>query len=87
MSAEGRAQLESYLHEEGVSVELIEHAHSESAAAEAEAARLPAEQTAKTVVLRAPDGYRFAVIPASDRLDLNKAASALDVSARTRPPS
>jgi len=80
MSAEGRAQLESYLHEEGVSVELIEHAHSESAAAEAEAARLPAEQTAKTVVLRAPDGYRFAVIPASDRLDLNKAASALDVS-------
>ena len=37
-------------------------------------------QTAKTVVLHTPDGYRFAVIPAADRLDLNKAAAALDVS-------
>src|SRR5436309_2301186 len=77
---EGRAQLESYLRDREVSFELIEHAHSESAAAEARAAHLPAEQTAKTVVLHTPDGYRFAVIPASDRLDLNKAAAALDVS-------
>ena len=77
---EGRAQLESYLRDREVSFELIEHAHSESAAAEARAAHLPAEQTAKTVVLHTPDSYRFAVIPASDRLDLNKAAAALDVS-------
>lgn len=80
MSGEGRAQLESYLHDRGVKVDLIEHAHAESAAAEARAAHLPAEQTAKTVVLRSPAGYRFAVIPASDMLDLNKAAAALDVS-------
>src|SRR5947207_7019379 len=36
-----------------------------------------AEQTAKTVLLHSPAGYRFAVIPASDMLDLNKAAAAL----------
>src|SRR5207244_13174917 len=79
-AGEGRAQLDSYLRDREVSCELIEHAHSESAAAEPRAAHLPAEQTAKTVVLHTPDGYRFAVIPASDRLDLNKAAAALDVS-------
>jgi Ala-tRNA(Pro) deacylase len=78
MSA-GRARLEGYLREQGVKVELIEHAHSESAAAEARAAHLPAEQTAKTVVLHGPGGYRFAVIAASDRLDLRKAADAFDV--------
>ena len=71
---------EALVRDHGVSVDLIEHAHSESAADEARAAHLPAEQTAKTVVLHTPDGYRFAVIPAADRLDLNKAAAALDVS-------
>jgi prolyl-tRNA editing enzyme YbaK/EbsC (Cys-tRNA(Pro) deacylase) len=80
MSNEGRARLESYLHDRDVKAELLEHAHIESAAAEARAAHLPAEQTAKTVVLRSPAGYRFAVIPASDMLDLSKAAAALDVS-------
>jgi prolyl-tRNA editing enzyme YbaK/EbsC (Cys-tRNA(Pro) deacylase) len=79
MSAEGRAQLEIYLGDHGVIFKLIEHAHTESAAAEADAAHLPAEQTAKTVVLRTPGGYRFAVIPASDLLDVNKAAAALEV--------
>src|SRR5438445_13089782 len=79
VSGEGRAQLESYLRDREVSFELIEHAHSESAAAEARAAHLPAEQTAKTVVLHTAGGYRFAVIPASDRLDLAKAADSLDV--------
>jgi Ala-tRNA(Pro) deacylase len=80
MSSGAQAQLESYLRDHGVQAKLVEHAHSESAAAEARAAHLPAEQTAKTIVLHTPGGYRFAVIPASDRLDLNKVAAALDVS-------
>ena len=80
MSGADRGRLQSYLRDHDVQVELIEHAHSESAAAEARAAHLPAEQTAKTVVLHTPTGYTFAVIPASDMLDLSKAASALDVS-------
>jgi Ala-tRNA(Pro) deacylase len=80
MSDADRGRLEGYLRDHDVHVELIEHAHSESAAAEARAAHLPAEQTAKTVVLHTPTGYTFAVIPASDMLDLSKAASALDVS-------
>ena len=80
MSAGMGVQLKAYLRDHGVSFDVIEHPHSESAVAEARAAHLPAEQTAKTVVLRTPAGYRFAIIPASDRLDLHKAADALEVS-------
>jgi prolyl-tRNA editing enzyme YbaK/EbsC (Cys-tRNA(Pro) deacylase) len=80
MSAGMGVQLEGYLRDHGVSFDVIEHTRSESAVAEARAVHLPAEQTAKTVVLRTPAGYRFAVIPASDRLDLHKAADALEVS-------
>jgi Ala-tRNA(Pro) deacylase len=80
MPAAGRAQLEAYLRDHGVSFDVVEHARAQSAAAEARAAHLPAGQTAKTVVLNTPGGYRFAVICASDRLDLHKAAGALDVS-------
>ena len=79
MSAGGREQLQVYLREHGVSFDVIEHARAESAAGEARAAQLPAEQTAKTVVLHAPAGYRFAVISGADRLDLHKAADALEV--------
>lgn len=80
MPAAGLAQLKVYLRDHGVSFDVVEHARSESAVAEARAAHLPAEQTAKTVVLRVSDGWRFAVICASDRLDLHKAAEALGVS-------
>ena len=69
-----------YLRDHGVSFDVVEHARTESAAAEARAVHLPPEQTAKTVVLHTPGGYRFAVICASDRLDLQKAAYALEVS-------
>jgi Ala-tRNA(Pro) deacylase len=80
MPAAGRVQLKEYLRDHGVSFDVVEHARSESAAAEARAVSLPAEQTAKTVVLRTPDGYRFAVVCGSDRLNLHKAADALGVS-------
>ena len=77
MPAAGRAQLKAYLRNHGVSFEVVEHLRTESAAAEALAMHLPAEETAKTVVLHTSAGYRFAVIAASDRLNLHKAAAAL----------
>lgn len=79
MAAGGLARLKGYLRDRGVSVDVIAHAHSESAAAEAREAQIPEEQTAKTVVLHTSAGYRFAVIAASYRLDLHKAAEALEV--------
>jgi Cys-tRNA(Pro)/Cys-tRNA(Cys) deacylase len=79
VAAGGLAQLKSFLRDHGVSFDVIAHPRSETAAGEARAAQLPQEQTAKTVVLRTSAGYQFAVLAASDRLDLHKAAGALDV--------
>jgi Ala-tRNA(Pro) deacylase len=57
---------------EGVEYELLAHAHTESALAEAEAVGVDAADVAKTLVVTAPEGYVRAVLPASDRLDLRK---------------
>jgi Ala-tRNA(Pro) deacylase len=60
------------LDEAGVHYELLTHAHTETATAEAEALGLAPGDVAKTLVLRTPDGYLRAVLPASERLDLRK---------------
>ena len=62
-----------YLDEQDVAYEVVEHRTTYTAGAEARAAGVPAQDVAKTVVLRADEGYRLAVIPASERLDLEKA--------------
>lgn len=56
----------------GVEYEFLPHAHTESAAAEAEALGLQPGDVAKTLVVTTPDGYARAVIPADCRLDTHK---------------
>jgi Ala-tRNA(Pro) deacylase len=60
------------LDEAGVSYELLPHAHTESAAAEAEALGLAPADVAKTLVVKTAEGYARAVLPASERIDLRK---------------
>lgn len=62
----------SVLDEAGVSYELLPHAHTESALAEAEALGVSPEDVAKTLVVKTPGGYVRVVLPASARLDLRK---------------
>jgi len=79
MSAQtGFHAVTGYLEKEGVPFEIVEHERTESAAEEAKAAGVPADDVAKTVVLRDDGGYRLAVIPASRRLDLQKVRGVLD---------
>jgi Ala-tRNA(Pro) deacylase len=66
------SDLTSTLDEAGVKYELLPHAHTESAKAEADALGLEPADVAKTLVVRTPDGYLRAVIPAPQRLDLRK---------------
>jgi Ala-tRNA(Pro) deacylase len=61
-----------FLERRGVPYEIIEHDPTYSAAAEARAAGAELEATAKTVVLHDREGYRLAVIPASERLDVRR---------------
>jgi Ala-tRNA(Pro) deacylase len=60
------------LEQAGVEYELLEHAHTESAAAEAEALGLSPAEVAKTLVLTTPGGYTRAVLAADCRIDLHK---------------
>jgi Ala-tRNA(Pro) deacylase len=60
------------LDEAGVSYELLPHARTEDAVAEAEALGLAPADVAKTLVVTTPQGYVRAVLPASERIDLRK---------------
>jgi len=66
------ADVMSVLDGAGVDYEVLEHAHTERAADEAEALGVAREEVAKTLVLVTPGGNVRAVLPASERLDLRK---------------
>ena len=66
------SELTSALDKAGVSYELLPHAHTESARAEAESLGVSPDAVAKTLVVKLPEGYVRAVLPASARLDLHK---------------
>lgn len=74
----------SFLERRGVSCEVVEHEATYSAVAEARAADADPEATAKTVALRDRDGYRLAVVPASERLDVRRAREVLGASHHLR---
>ncbi len=65
-------EVKRVLDEAGVEYELLPHAHTESAMAEAQALGVAPEDVAKTLVVKVPEGYQRMVVPASARLDLGK---------------
>jgi Ala-tRNA(Pro) deacylase len=73
-----------YLEARGVRYEVVEHDAAYSAVAEARAAGADPEATAKTVALHDRDGYRLAVVPASERLDVRRAREVLGASRHLR---
>jgi Ala-tRNA(Pro) deacylase len=60
------------LDDAGSPYELLAHAHTESALAEADALGLAADDVAKTVIVKTAEGYLRTVVPASCRLDERK---------------
>jgi Ala-tRNA(Pro) deacylase len=68
----------------GVRYRMVEHALAYSAADEAGAAGREPQETAKTLVLVDRDRVRLAVIPASRRLDLERARRVLDAGRHLR---
>jgi Ala-tRNA(Pro) deacylase len=56
----------------GIGFELLPHAPTQTALAEARVLHVAPEEVAKTVVVRTRSGYVRAVLPASERLDLRK---------------
>jgi Ala-tRNA(Pro) deacylase len=67
-----------------VRYEVVEHDATYSAAAEARAIEADPQATAKTVALHDRDGYRLAVVPASERIDLRRVREVLDATHHLR---
>jgi len=76
------SNLTKTLDKAGVEYELLEHSHTETAAAEAEALGVDPGEVGKTLVLSSPDGNVRAVLPGSARLDIRKVRDALGVSGK-----
>lgn len=74
----GLELITTFLDELDIEYEVVEHSRTTSAAAEARAAGFSPDQVAKTIALRDGAAFRLAVIPASQRLDLDKARRALE---------
>jgi Ala-tRNA(Pro) deacylase len=70
------------LDKEGAEYELLPHAHTETATAEAEALGVDPGEVGKTLVLTTPEGNIRAVLPASARLDVRKVRELLGVSGK-----
>lgn len=70
------------LDEEGAEYELLPHAHTETATAEAEALGIDPGEVGKTLVLTTPEESVRAVLPASARLDVRKVRELLGVSGK-----
>ena len=73
-----------FLDREGVQYEVVTHEDTFAADREAEVAGVDADQTAKTVLLHDHGGFRTAVIPASQRLDVHKARELLEATGHLR---
>lgn len=72
------------LAESGVGYELVQHPHTETAKAEARAIGVTPDEVAKTVIVRATDGYTRIVVPASERVALGKVRALLGTDGETR---
>jgi Ala-tRNA(Pro) deacylase len=66
------SDLTNVLDKAKLSYELLPHPHTETALAEAEALGVAPDDVAKTLIVKLPEGYVRAVLPASARLDLRK---------------
>jgi Ala-tRNA(Pro) deacylase len=73
-----------FLDEQDVAYEVVEHRTTYTATEEARAAGVAPQDAAKTIALRDEEGYRLAVIPASERLDLEKVRELLGASKSLR---
>lgn len=72
MTAQAPQSLVHVLEEASIAYQLIDHARTTTAAAEARVLGVSPHEVAKTVVLATPDGFVRAVLPASSRLDFGK---------------
>ena len=73
-------KIQEYLRQSGVSFETHEHMPAYTAQEVAAAEHVSGKQLAKTVVINSSKGYAMCVLPAHQKLDMDKAARLLNTS-------
>lgn len=66
--------LKEYMENHGLTYDVIEHRRTDSALTSSEAARIPGDRMAKSVLLGDDNSYLLAVIPATHRVQLEEIA-------------
>lgn len=70
--------LKSHLDAQGVAYEPVPHPRTYTASETAQAAHVPGDSLAKTVVIHHEEGYVLAVVPSSHRVDLSALQEVID---------
>ncbi len=70
--------IKHYLEKHGVKYNLISHARTQSSMKTAQAAGIPGDQLAKTVILKDREGYLMAVLPSTHHLDIDSLNALFD---------
>jgi Ala-tRNA(Pro) deacylase len=83
-SEHGVAVVARFLTKAGVAHEVVEHEPTYASADEAQAVHDDPQHEAKTLALHDRDGWRIAVLPASHRLDLDRARRLLGATGHLR---
>jgi Ala-tRNA(Pro) deacylase len=71
-------RLKTHLESEGVAYETVDHPRTATASETAQAAHVPGNRLAKTVVIHLESGPVLAVVPSNHRVDLSELQSLLD---------
>ena len=78
-------KLTKYLASHGTTYDVVEHAPTISAEETAQQARVSSDLVLKAILLRDKSGYVLAILPASDRLDLDRIRISCTDASGSRP--
>jgi len=70
--------LQQYLDTNGIRYDVMPHSYTDSSMNTAQAARVPGDQLAKSIILEDETGYLMAVIPATHHIELGRLSQQLN---------
>lgn len=70
--------LQQYLDSNGIRYDVMPHGYTNSSMNTAEAAKVPGDQLAKSIILEDEDGYLMAVLPATHHVEIGRLSQQLN---------
>jgi Ala-tRNA(Pro) deacylase len=70
--------LQQYLENSGIDYDILPHYYTRTSMNTAEAARVPGDQLAKSIILEDDGGYVMAIVPATHHIEIGRLSKQLD---------